>query len=273
MIHRVLVFITALLVSMPLLRADQARERGVSVPTQDGDAQRESWQRVPDVLAAIGAAPGAVIADIGAGDGFFTTRLARAVGPTGKVFAVDISESALDRLGRRLTSEQISNVEAILGLPADPRLPAGVLDAALVVNAYHEMTEHQAMLDAIGRALKPTGRLLILESIVEAQRALPRATQANRHQLAPHFVQRDVIDAGFYITRYEDAFTRRASGNPEFLLVATLVPAAGASDARQPSPAGAPGATVERQLAEAGFRLGRSHGFLEGRFFPALPRR
>lgn len=210
----------------------RAAQRSAQGPTE---GMRESWQRVPDIFDAMGVVPGAVVADVGAGGGFFTTRLARAVGDGGKVYAVDISSGALDRLRRQLDNEQISNVDTILSTPDDPRLPEGVIDAALIVNAYHEMTEHQAMLDAIRRALKPTGRLVILDSITEAQRALPRPAQESRHQVAPHFVQRDVLDAGFWITRFEAIFTRPESHAPEFLLVVSPLPG------RQTSPAGATG--------------------------------
>jgi ubiquinone/menaquinone biosynthesis C-methylase UbiE/rhodanese-related sulfurtransferase len=207
-------------------------------PPVGGSGSRESWQRVPDIFAALGVAAGAVIADVGAGDGFFTTRLARAVGPAGKIYAVDISPSALDRLQANLRTGQIENVEPVLGTATDPRLPAGRLDAALIVNAYHEMTEHQAMLDAIRRALKPGGRLVIVESVMDVQRGLPRAAQTGRHQLAPHFVQRDVLDAGFYITRFEDAFTRPDSHAPEYLLVVRPLPAPSAdvSDVHEHAP-------------------------------------
>jgi ubiquinone/menaquinone biosynthesis C-methylase UbiE len=174
-------------------------------------------------------APGAQVADVGAGDGYFTTRLARAVGPAGRVYAVDISPSALDRLKRRVSDEGLENVEAILGAADDPRLPSGTLDAALIVNAYHEMRQHQAMLAAIKRALKPDGRLVILESVLTGQRGTTRESQESRHQLAPHYLQQDVIDAGFYITRYEDEFTRRGGNHPEYMLVVSPLPAPAAA--------------------------------------------
>jgi ubiquinone/menaquinone biosynthesis C-methylase UbiE/rhodanese-related sulfurtransferase len=228
-----------------------------SAPVMQGgnDGPRESWQRVPDIFEAMGVAPGAIVADIGAGNGFFTTRLARAVGASGKVYAVDISQNALARLGRRLQDEQIANVDAILGTPSDPRLPAGVLDAALIVNAYHEMTEHQAMLEAIRRALKPAGRLVILDSVAETQRGLPRAAQESRHQVAPHFVQRDALDAGFAIARFDAAFTRPDSHAPEYLLVVTPVPTAATGVPGAPAPDGAPG-DVDTIVAALDLRAG-----------------
>lgn len=193
-------------------------------PAQTGEGNRDSWQRVPEVIAALGIVAGSHVADIGAGDGFFTTRLAKAAGDDGRVYAVDISKSALDRLSRRVADAGLTNVQAILGTPSDPKLPEAALDAALIVNAYHEMREHQAMLAAIKRALKPGGRLVIVESVVQAQKNIERSVQESRHQLAAHFVQQDAIAAGFAIVRFEDPFTRAGTVSPEYMLVLTPVP-------------------------------------------------
>jgi ubiquinone/menaquinone biosynthesis C-methylase UbiE len=193
-------------------------------PAQTGEGNRESWQRVPDVITALGIVEGSHVADVGAGDGFFTTRLAKVVGDGGRVYAVDISKNTLDRLTRRVTDAGLTNVQAILGTPSDPKLPQATLDAALIVNAYHEMREHQAMLAAIRRALKPGGRLVIVESVMLAQKNVARSVQESRHQLAAHFAQQDAIEAGFAIARFEDPFTRPGTMSPEYLLVLTPVP-------------------------------------------------
>src|SRR5262245_44637925 len=123
------------------------------------EATRETQQRVADIFKIMGIAPGAVIADVGAGQGFFTVRLAKAVGESGRVYAVDISEEALRSLRTRVDQERLRNVQIVEGAADDPKLPDNTLDAALIVNAYHEMTEHQAMLEHLRKALKPTGRL------------------------------------------------------------------------------------------------------------------
>ena len=192
-----------------------------------GETGRDAWQRVPDIFAAMGITEGSAVADIGAGSGYFTARLSKAVGATGRVYAVDVSTSALNGLRQRVEREGLTNVEVIQGAAADPRLPEGRLDAALIVNAYHEMAEHQSMLTAIRRALKPSGRLVIVEPIAEAGRGAPRASQEKQHQIAPQYVQQDAVGAGFVIVKLEDPFTRR-SGNetPEYLLALTPAPVA-----------------------------------------------
>lgn len=190
----------------------------VAVLTGDGtvaqsrgeeEQRREQWQRVNDIFHAMDVKPGAVVADVGAGDGFFTSRLATAVGPSGQVFAVDVSDAQLERLRRRLDPEAHRNVTIIKGAPDDPRLPAGRLDAALIVNAYHEMPAHQAMLQSIRRALKPDGRLVIVEPIADARRDASRSDQAREHEITPEFAMQDARPAGFRIIGLEDPFTMR----------------------------------------------------------------
>ena len=187
--------------------------------SRDGE-QREQWQKVADIFEAMLVKPGAVVADVGAGDGFFTTRLSAAVGPQGRVLAVDIGADALRRLRGRIKDDQLTNVEVVEGTAADPKLPEGSLDAALIVNAYHEMTEHQAMLARIKAALKPGGRLVIVEPISPSRRDGTREAQARNHEIAVDFVREDARAAGFTQVALHDPFTRRPQGNDdEWMLV------------------------------------------------------
>jgi predicted methyltransferase len=173
------------------------------------EKQREQWQRVSDIFRAMDVSVGATVADIGAGDGFFTSRLAAAVGAAGHVYAIDIEDSALDRLRRRLNEESHRNVTVIKGTSTDPKLPTGALDAALIINAYHEMPEHQAMLTAIRTALKSTGRLVIVEPIAESRRTATRPDLTREHEITPEFAMQDVRAAGLRIIGLEDPFTTR----------------------------------------------------------------
>lgn len=173
------------------------------------EKQREQWQRVADIFRAMDVRPGATVADVGAGDGFFTSRLASAVGPSGQVLAVDVNDAQLDRLRRRLTEQSISNVTVIKGTATDTRLPVVSLDAVLIINAYHEMSEHRAMLESIRSALKPMGRLVIVEPISEARRTATRSEQTRDHEISPEFVLQDVRAAGLRIIGLEDPFAAR----------------------------------------------------------------
>ena len=177
-----------------------------ALAAQQGEEARERWQRVPDVFAALGVAPGAHVADIGAGGGFFTVRLAREVGSGGRVYAVDVDAAVIRRLEERAARERWSNVDVIHSRSDDPRLPAGALDAALIVNAYHEFTAVEPMLGALVRALKPGGRLVIVDQAPRGRLREQRSVQERAHELGSWFVVRDLLVAGFRVVRLEDPF-------------------------------------------------------------------
>ena len=194
---------------------------GVSLVGQNRAAderRREQWQKVDAIFAEMGVRSGAIVADVGAGDGFFTSRLARAVGTTGHVFAVEIDDAAMDRLRKRLQEDGVENVTIVKGAPDDPRLPAATLDAALIVNAYHEMKQHQLILGALRRALKPDGRLVIVEPVTPSRRGRPRADEARHHEIDPEYVLQDARAAGFGVLGLKDPFTRRDT-DIEWLMV------------------------------------------------------
>ncbi len=164
---------------------------------------------MPVVFEALGVAAGRVIADVGAGRGYFTDRLSTAVGPTGRVFAVDINERRVR--GLREWAERVGrdNVEAIHSREDDPELPSDSLDGALIVNAYHEMDEYEAMLAGIRNALRPGGRLVIIDEHPRDTTA-SRARQTSGHDIAMGLVERDLEEAGFRVVeRRPDFITRR----------------------------------------------------------------
>ena len=116
-------------------------------------------------MDAMGIADGSVVADIGAGSGWFTIRLARRVGPQGIVFAEDVQQEMINAISRRVSREGFNNVKPVLGTINDPKLPALSLDAALLVDSFHEVdaTDRVKMLSNLGKALKPQGRLGIVD--------------------------------------------------------------------------------------------------------------
>jgi ubiquinone/menaquinone biosynthesis C-methylase UbiE len=114
-------------------------------------------------MDALSIADGAAVADLGAGGGWFTIRLARRVGPNGVVYAEDIQPEMIESIRRRVEREQLKNVRPVLGAPTDPRLPEGALDAVLIVGVYREMEDPIALLRNVARALKPRGRLGIVD--------------------------------------------------------------------------------------------------------------
>jgi ubiquinone/menaquinone biosynthesis C-methylase UbiE len=122
---------------------------------------RARWQRPERVLRVLGVRRGAVVADVGAGPGYFTTRLARAVGPRGRVYAIDPEPEVLKVLVKRL--DGTTNVTPVLSLDDDPLLPPASCDLAVFVNAYHHVANGPAFLRRLARCLKPGGRLAAID--------------------------------------------------------------------------------------------------------------
>ena len=123
---------------------------------------RDAWQKPDQIMDALKIADGSVVADIGAGAGWFTIRLARRVGPNGMVYAQDVQRQMLEAIRRRVAREGLRHVETRLGMGSTPNLPARSLDAVLVVDVYPEVEDRVAFLRNLAAALKPGGRIGIV---------------------------------------------------------------------------------------------------------------
>ncbi len=123
---------------------------------------RDDWNKPDLIMDSLGIADGAVVADLGAGGGWFTVRLARRVGPNGVVYAQDIQPQMIEAINRRTQREGVTNVRTVLGTSTDPQLPAGI-DVVLIVDAYHEMEDPVALLRNVGHSLKPQGRIGVVD--------------------------------------------------------------------------------------------------------------
>ena len=180
--------------------SDRARE----------ETRREAWQNIPKDSGSAGSrVPGAVVADVGAGDGFFTVRLrepsARTVGCTRWTRARERSRSFV----RASAVERLTNVVVTEGSAWDPRLATATLDAALIVNSYREMTEYRAMLTNLRQALKPDGRSVIIEPISGKRRDQPRDAQTKEHRIGAEHVQQEAREAGFRVAVWRIRFVKR----------------------------------------------------------------
>ena len=122
--------------------------------------RRAKWQKPAAVVRALGLRRGQVIAEIGSGPGYFTPRLARAVGPSGHVYAVDPEAAVLDVLRTRMKKAGVGNVTPVLGRDDDPLLPSGRCDVAIIINAYHNMHGGAAFLRRLARRLAPGARVV-----------------------------------------------------------------------------------------------------------------
>jgi ubiquinone/menaquinone biosynthesis C-methylase UbiE len=129
--------------------------------------EREKEEQPGKLMKALGLKGGETIADIGAGSGYFTFRLARKVGPTGTVYAVDIQKEMLQIIRRKIKAQKVSNVVPVLGTSTDPKLKEGSVDLILLVDVYHEFSHPYEMTVALVKALRPGGRLVFVEYRME----------------------------------------------------------------------------------------------------------
>lgn len=191
---------------------------------QSQEAIREKPLQISELFLLAGITPGAAVADIGAGKGWLTVELARAVRPGGRVFAEDIDQSALQAIRNRAREQGLDNITVVEGAIDDPRLPRESLDSAIIISAYHEMSAPDAMLRHIRDSLKPTGRLVLVEPtsrVVAANREAQRAADVLSAQLA----EDDLRKAGFHIAELRDPFTVDQSGSSlRWLIVAHRAP-------------------------------------------------
>jgi ubiquinone/menaquinone biosynthesis C-methylase UbiE len=155
--------------------------------------EREAEEAPDAALDAIGIARGATVADVGAGAGYFTWRMAERVGPTGKVYATDIQPEMLVLLRKNIAARHLTNVETVLGAEDDPKLPTGQIDLILLVDVYHEFSQPQKMLRKMRESLKPDGRLVLLEYRKED----PNVAIRPEHKMSVEEVRAEVQPEGF----------------------------------------------------------------------------
>lgn len=178
--------------------------------------KRDGWQRPGEVMDALGIGPGSAVADIGAGRGYFTLRLAERVGLHGRVYAVDIDEGNLSRLRERAERDNLKQVSTIASTTSDPKIEAESVHSILVVNAYHEMREFDAMMQGMFRGLKACGTLGIIDG--EAPEGRPRDDYYSRHDIPESLVRADAERNGFRFVAKKPGF-RDGDGDRWYFLV------------------------------------------------------
>jgi len=168
-------------------------------------AERENEEEPDHAIDVLKITKGSSVADIGAGSGYMTVKLAKKVGAEGKVFANDIQPGMLELLNKRLTKSKITNVTTVLGTQEDPRLPLDALDLVLMVDVYHELSQPQLMLRHIKASLKPTGRLVLLEYRKED----PNVPIRPEHKMSVAEAKLEVEAEGFKLTRTNEDLPRQ----------------------------------------------------------------
>jgi SAM-dependent methyltransferase len=162
--------------------------------------QRDKEERPELLMDALHIRRGATVADIGSGTGYFTWRLAEQVGSEGKVYAVDVQQSMLDLTRAAVEQRKLRNVEYVLATERSPRLPERSLDLVFIAYAYHEFGDPEAMMASIRRALKPGGRVVILEYAKESN----IAPASPLHKMSFEEIRREIEPMGFVVDQLLD---------------------------------------------------------------------
>lgn len=194
----------AVLVLLPGPAAPSQKERRPAAVMGAGGAgwlerqDRDQEQRPAEVIRTMGLRDGNVVADLGAGTGYFTRPMAKAVAPSGMVYAVDIQPEMIALLKRNVEKAGLANVVAVLGTGDDPKLPRESLDWILLVDVYHEFQQPKAMLARMREALKPTGKVALVEYRLEGLTALHIREE---HRMSPKQVLAEWEPAGFRLVK------------------------------------------------------------------------
>ncbi len=186
------------------------------------EAQRDQWQRPTDILQALAITPGDTVAEIGCGSGYFSLKLAAAVGKGGRVYAEDIRRLPLVFLWFRTILKNDPNIRVVHGQEGDPRLGAQAVNEALIANTYHELTDPQAILAYVRRALISGGRLVVVDRA-------PNSAQRDDDPLAEHEIPAELVEselraAKFEVTAREDDFIGKDADNESWWLIVARKP-------------------------------------------------
>jgi ubiquinone/menaquinone biosynthesis C-methylase UbiE len=163
------------------------------------DPERDAWQHPDDVVRELGLSPSGVVADLGAGTGYFSVRLARAV-PQGKVYAVDVEPGMVKHVEERARRAKLGNVTGIVAAADDPKLPSGI-DVVLVVDTYHHISERTRYFTAVLPKLAPSGRVVI----VDFKKGDFPVGPPDAHKISPDSVKSEMEAAGYQQCRSYDA--------------------------------------------------------------------
>ncbi len=164
------------------------------------DPERDAWQKPAQVIEKLALNPGESVSDLGAGSGYFTVLLARAVGPAGEVYAIDIEPKMLDHIQQRAREEKLTNIHTILADPHDPKLPQASVDMIFICDTLHHISERSTYYPLLARALKPGGRLVDIDF---QKRDLPIGPPLSM-KIAKEEAVKELAPAGFRLAKEFD---------------------------------------------------------------------
>jgi ubiquinone/menaquinone biosynthesis C-methylase UbiE len=164
---------------------------------------RDARQKPKELVAAMGLKPGMTVADVGTGVGYMLPFLSEAVGSNGKVVAEDIFPDFLDKARQKAASEKLSNVQFVQGTADDPKLPENTFDAILMLDVYHHVDYPAKVLASLGKALKPDGRLVVVE-YHKNEESMPNGRALTHIRLNESDAEREIESNGFRLISHHD---------------------------------------------------------------------
>ena len=216
--RRIGLFLGAALVTVGLLGA-ALWTAGALRAADAVEAERDLWQRPADVIRALDVGKGALVADLGSGVGYFALKLAERVGPSGRVLAVDVRSFPLLFLRLRALRRGTRNLTVVRGEGGNPHLPASGVDGILVANTFHELEDADAILGHAREALRPGGRLVVVDPEPDGAGPGP-PRQGLHHHTSPGQAQSRILAAGLEIVTRDDAFVDDPGRGRWWLIVA-----------------------------------------------------
>lgn len=183
------------------------------------EAQRDQWQRPSEIIGELNLQEGDIVVDLGSGSGYFALKLAPIVG-RGSVLAVDVRRLPLLTLRMRALLLGQHNINVIRGDPDDPHLPTQNVDAVLIANTYHELTDPRSILASLSRSLVSGGRLVIVDRGPHSAPAGSRQAEMRHHDLPPALVENELRENNFEIISRQDGFVTPPDGQAWWLIVA-----------------------------------------------------
>lgn len=196
-----------------------------NIYSQNAWKERDQWQQADKIIEKLSIGVGSKVADIGCHEGYMSLKLAKVVGNLGRIYAVDVEQYKLDKLSEYAKELNVVNIIPVKGDYDNPHLPMGLLDAALIIDTYHEMDNHDDILTHIMESLKPGGKLVICEPIATERRKSERSDQERKHELGIDFALDDLRKAGFKIVFQKDPYIDREKikGDKMWIIVAQKI--------------------------------------------------
>jgi ubiquinone/menaquinone biosynthesis C-methylase UbiE len=170
------------------------------------ERERDTWQRPDDILRHLNLADGNTVVDLGSGAGYFALKIAPRVGPNGRVVAIDLRRQSLAFLWIRALAGGHANLRVTLSQAADPKLPAGPVDAVLIANTYHELTAPEPVLTALFKSMRSGARLVVVD---RGPRDESRTATAAHHEMTAARAERQIHQQGFQTITRDDRFIDR----------------------------------------------------------------